>query len=126
MMAIPLQPVPSQAVSAGLGDQFCLINVSQTFYGLFLDLYAIPQTPGASGTPQPIVLGAICWNLNFIVRYAYLGFSGDLAFMDTQGNDNPIFTGLGSRFQLVYLSPDEVAAAQNAQATAVLNYAMTL
>lgn len=125
MLTIPLQAVPSQTVTALLGNQQCSINVYQKFFGLFLDLYVVPQIVSPTSVPpQPIVIGEICWNLNFVVRFAYLGFSGDLAFLDTQGNDNPVFTGLGSRFKLVYLSADEVAAAEGVQAAAVLAFAM--
>lgn len=125
MQTIPLQAVPAQTVSVLLGNQQCTINIYQRFFGLFLDLYLTQQIVSPNPVvPTPIVIGAICWNLNFIVRYEYLGFSGDLAFMDTQGDGSPIFTGLGSRFQLVYLSPDEVAAAESVQATSVLAFAM--
>jgi hypothetical protein len=123
MQTIPLQAVPSQIVTTFLGDQQCSIKIYQKFYGLFIDLSVIGgflQTE----VVRHIVTGQICWNLNLIVRYGYLGFTGDLAFIDTQGSDNPIFTGLGSRFQLLYLAPNEVIAVQMAQAEAVLAFAL--
>jgi len=101
MLVIPLQTLPNQTIEVQLANQDCTINVYQRAYGLFLDL----SVAGVS-----IVAGAVCENLNKIVRYAYLGFIGDLAFLDTQGSNDPGYTGLGAngRFQLMYLDASEV------------------
>lgn len=98
---IPLKQIPNQAVSVQLDGQDCQINVYEKFFGLFLDLYV---------SNVLIIGGCLCLNLNRIVRSAYLGFSGDLGFWDTQGNSNPYYTGVGARFQLVYLTPADLAA----------------
>ncbi len=37
---------------------------------------------------------------------AYLGFIGDLLFIDTQGTSDPDYTGLGTRYFLVYVPVD--------------------
>lgn len=55
-----------------------------------------------------LIGGVICQNLNRIVRMTYAGFIGDLSFIDIEGTDNPVYTGLGSRFLLGYFSPDEL------------------
>jgi hypothetical protein len=102
MLYIPLQAVPSQIVSVQLDGQNAQINVYQKFFGVFLDLYVDNVL---------IIGGCICQNLNRIVRSAYLGFQGDLGFWDTQGSENPYYTGIGSRYQLVYLSPSDLASA---------------
>ena len=96
---VPLTANPSQTLACPLGGQNCSINVYQKISGLYLDLYV----DGAL-----IIGGVLCENANRIVRDAYLGFVGDLAFFDTQGSDNPVFTGLGARWQLVYLSEAEL------------------
>jgi hypothetical protein len=44
-----------------------------------------------------------CKNQVSLVPTAYLGFAGWLVFFDTQGTDDPIYTGLGSRWVLLYL-----------------------
>ena len=90
---ITLAPVPAQAVSVSLGGQTCQINVYQKRTGLYLDL-------GVNNVP--IIYGVLCLNANLIVRDAYLGFVGDLIFYDTQGSNDPDYTGLGGRFQLLY------------------------
>lgn len=103
MLIVPLQPVPNQTLTVVLGNQNCRINVYQKFFGLYFDL-------SINGNP-PIVLGRICQTGNLLVRYAYLGFVGDLMFIDTQlPVADPSYIGLGSRWRLSYLSAAEVAA----------------
>ena len=94
MQIIPLQPVPNQTLQVTLAGQSCAINVYQKFYGVFVDLYV-------GGTL--IIGGVIAENLNRIVRDAYLGFVGDLAFYDTQGESDPTYAGLGTQFILLYI-----------------------
>lgn len=99
---IPLQPKPYQKLAVQLSNQACQIEIYQENYGLFIDLYV---------NNKLIIGGVICQNLNRIVRSVYLGFQGDLTFMDTQGADDPIYTGLGSRFQFFYLEPADLVSA---------------
>jgi hypothetical protein len=99
MQIIPLQPVPSQTVGAILANQTCTITVYQKRYGLFLDLYV--------GSTL-IIAGALCQNLNRLVRSSYLGFVGDLAFIDNHGSADPVYTGLGSRYSLAYLEASDL------------------
>ncbi len=103
---IPLQATPSQTVNVLLNNQACTINVYTMVGFLFCDLLV---------NNALVIGGVICWNLNLIVRDAYLGFSGDLAFVDTQASPttlatDPVYTGLGSRYVLDYYSPAELAA----------------
>lgn len=93
MQTIPLIVAPSQTLSVVLAGQRCKIAVYQKEQGLFLDL-----TMG----DQPIVTAIICRDRVRLARYAYLGFVGNLAFMDTQGTDDPVYTGFDGRFKLVY------------------------
>lgn len=92
-IAIPLTATPAQTVSATLGNQSCEISVYQKRTGLYLDL----SVNGAL-----IAAGLLCRDATWLVRAEYSGFVGDLAFVDTQGNDDPVYGGLGSRFQLVW------------------------
>jgi hypothetical protein len=100
-LSIPLQAVPSQTVSVALNNQACQINVYTLTTGLYVDLLV---------NDAQIIGGVVAQNLNVIVRDAYLGFVGDLAFADTQGDQDPVYTGLGSRFILVYLFPSDLPA----------------
>lgn len=101
MLIVPLQATPNQAVRVQLNGQNSQINVYQKDQGLFLDLLV---------DNAPMVMGVICQRDNRIVRDAYLGFSGDLIWGDLQGTDDPFYTGIGTRYLLTYLSPEEVAA----------------
>ena len=103
MLIIPLQPLPSQTVQTILPPQQAVkLSVYQKNTGMFIDVYV---------NDALIIGGVICENMNVIVRSTYLGFIGDLAFFDTtpEGAD-PFYSGLGSRWQLAYLSPSELPA----------------
>lgn len=93
LTVVPLEAVPSQSAQIILGDQNCLVRVYTKSTGLFFDLLV---------DGNPIVLGRICRDRCRLVRYERLGFNGDLFFVDNQGVDDPAFTGLGGRFNLVY------------------------
>jgi hypothetical protein len=94
MQTIPLQPTPSQSLSIVLANQNCQINVYQKTTGMFLDL-AVSNVA--------IIDAVICLDRVRMVREKYLGFIGDLAFVDTQGVGDPVYSSLGSRYQLIYL-----------------------
>jgi len=98
---IPLKALPNQQVQIQLSGQAVTINVFQQAYGLYVDVYV-----GANA----IIQGVIAENLNRIVRSAYLGFIGDFVFWDAQGSSDPVYTGLGDQYQLVYLDSSDLAA----------------
>lgn len=91
---IPLLATPSQTLSVRLGTQACTVHVYQKPTGLYLDLHV---------SDRLVVGGVACRNGDRIVRSAYLGFVGDLAFADTQGASDPEYGGLGSRWVLAYV-----------------------
>jgi hypothetical protein len=99
MQIVPLQAVPNQVVFCTLGGQITQIGVYQTYGGLFVDIYI---------NNALIIGGVIAENQNAIVRSQYLGFSGDLAFIDNQGASDPDYTGLGARYSLAYLTAAEL------------------
>jgi hypothetical protein len=101
MLIVPLQAIPNQTVTTTLNSQVTQLNVYQTYNGLFIDIY-LENTL--------IVGGVICENQNRIIRSAYLGYSGDFAFLDVQGSNDPDYTGLGTRYFLAYLTETELAA----------------
>ena len=70
--------------------------------GLYIDVYV---------NNALIIAGVICQNLNPIVRNTYLGFLGDFLWYDTQGESDPSSPGLGTRYLLIYASPDDIASA---------------
>jgi hypothetical protein len=102
MQLVPLQPLPAQTLTTILNLQQVQITLRQMSTGLFMDL----QNEGIE------VVGLVsCQNLTRIVRDLHFGFEGDFVFYDTTGNGaDPVYTGLGSRFVLVYLAPNDLPA----------------
>ena len=99
MLAIPLLAVPSQILNVSLANQAVQLAVYQKLSGLYMDVYV---------NNSLIIGGVICENINRIVRSVYLGFIGDLLFYDNQGSEDPVYTGLGNRFSLIYLETTDL------------------
>ena len=102
MMLVPLTAVPSQNVAIVLDGQSCQISVFTLPTGLYFSL-----TVGST----VVVTTRICRNTAFLINQGYSGFSGDFSFVDTQGQTDPVYTGLGTRYQLVYLEAADFAVA---------------
>ncbi|MEX3628084.1 MAG: hypothetical protein VB138_00100 [Burkholderia sp.] len=100
MLILPITPKPAQNFSVLLAGQNCQISVYQKTTGLYLDL---------SVNNAAIKSGIVCRDRVLLIRHAYLGFIGDLTFFDTQGVDDPQYSGLGARWQLVYLEAGDLA-----------------
>ena len=100
MQTVPLQSLPNQTVNIQLNGQSCTLNVYQKSTGMFMDVLV---------NDVLIIGGVICENLNRIVRSLYLGFIGDFAWVDTQGNDDPYYSQIGVRFYLLYFNASELS-----------------
>lgn len=99
MIQVPLQALASQVVAVVLGNQNTQLNIYSKLGVLYMDVYV---------NNAPIIVGVQCQNGNRIVRGVYLGFLGDLIFVDTQGSSDPFYSGLGTRFFLEYLTVDDL------------------
>lgn len=99
MITISLDAVKEQMINVTLAEQQCSIRLVQRESGLYMDM-------SVSGTP--LIQGVPCWYANRMVRYKYLGFIGDLIFLDLNGEKNPEYAGLGNRFNLYYLEEGEI------------------
>jgi hypothetical protein len=100
---VPLAAVPTQTLSIVLGNQNCEITLQLFGNSLYFSLVA----DGA-----PIVATRIARNkIRFLLDAIYKGFAGDFVFVDTQGDTDPQYTGLGTRYLLVYMTESEVNAA---------------
>ena len=99
MQIIPVTDTYAQTFSVTLGGQDCTLNLYQRPAGLFIDV-------SVAGTL--VIGGVICRNTTRVVRDAYLGFIGDLLWLDNQGQTDPASPGLGTRYSLVYLEASEV------------------
>lgn len=101
MQTIPLQPVPNQTLQFAVNNQAIRLRVYQKFFGLLMDV---------SINGSLVAAGCLCRNQNRVLHNKYLGFPGDLVFVDEQGGDDPVYTGFGSRFVLLYLSASDVTS----------------
>lgn len=101
MQIVPLDAVAAQKFTISLSNQACQIELYQKVQGLFINI---------SVNDVLIIGGVLCLNQVRIVRDLYLGFAGDFFFNDSQGSDDPVYTGLGTRFSLIYVSPEELPA----------------
>jgi hypothetical protein len=99
MKQVPLTAIANQTLNVVLGNQSCKVNVQQKSTGLFLDLFV---------SDSPIVTTVLCHDRVRLVRDGYLGFVGDLMFVDMQGVSDPDYTELGSRFVLIYLEASDL------------------
>lgn len=106
MQLIPLQPIASQTFQITLNGQACSLAVyAKTTPGGQQQIYVDLQLSDA-----PVLSCRIAQNRVLMVRYAYLGFQGDLVFVDMQAQLDPQWSGLGGRWQLVYLATADVEA----------------
>lgn len=104
MQQIPLQSIPSQIIRVVLDGQNVQIFLYQKEQGLFADV-AVDDTT--------IVSSALALDITPIVCRDYAGFIGNLMFTDTQGNNDPDYSGLADRYALLYLTGEEYAVLQS-------------
>ena len=100
ILEIPLQPVPTQVTKVVLGGQNCQIALWQKTQGLFVDV----NVDGID-----VVTSVIARDGVPIICRDYLGFVGNILFLDTRGSLDPEYSGLNDRFKLVYLNAEQYA-----------------
>lgn len=101
---MPAVAIATQTMSVNLGGQACLIELRTLGLGADAHLYFTLTVAGV-----PIVTTRICRNLQRLLEDAgYQGFAGDFMFIDTQGDTDPVYTGLGGRYELLYLLASEL------------------
>jgi hypothetical protein len=100
MLTVPLTAVPSQTFGIILDGQNCNINVYTEATGIYMDL-SLSGTVLA--TARILRDGA-----RVLQDLQYTAFVGDFIMVDTQGELDPVYTGLGARWQLVYLEASDL------------------
>jgi hypothetical protein len=95
MLTVPLAPVPAQDFNVQLDNQNCQMSVYTLTTGLYMDL---SLNNVVIATARILLDGA-----RVLQDLQYTAFVGDFIMVDTQGEDDPEYTGLGTRWQLVYL-----------------------
>lgn len=99
MNIISLENLKSQSVMVNLAGQSCVIRLVQRVSAIYMDLTL---------NGNPIFQGVPCLYGTKIVRYSYLGFKGDLVFLDNEGESDPHYEGLTERFPLYYITEAEL------------------
>ncbi|QHJ83111.1 MAG: hypothetical protein [Caudoviricetes sp.] len=90
---VPLKAVPSQPVNVNLAGQPCTIILREIGGRQYLSL---------SINGKVICRNVLVVNRSAIVRAAYTGFIGELAAIDTQGDEAPQYSGWGTRWLLAF------------------------
>lgn len=98
MQKINISPLPAQTFNIVLDGQNCTISLYWRQTRLYLDLNV-----GAT----EICRGAICQNRADIMQSPSPDFSGTLHFFDLEGEQAPHYSGLNSRWLLLYLAAGE-------------------
>lgn len=99
MILVPLSAVASQTLAITLAGQACKISLRTNGGNLYFDLVVGTTT---------IVTSKICRNQQrLLLGVSYRGFVGDFVFVDTQGDEQPLYSGLGDRWLFYYLTADE-------------------
>ena len=99
MLFLPVKNIPNQRFSAVLDNQNCTLEIFQRFDRLYLNLFV---------DDTAVVLGVICHNNLGITAVDTLAFRGMLYFTDVQGNSDPQYEGLGTRYCLVFVPEGEI------------------
>lgn len=100
MLHVPLSAVANQTTSVNLGGQPVQISVRKIGSSLYFSLQ--------NGT-VPIVTARVCRNRQrLLLDSQYQPFAGDFFFEDTQGDTDPQFQGLDTRYFLYYLEASDL------------------
>lgn len=114
MQYVNLAPNPNQTVQIVLAGQNCAIEL-RTLDGYDFTVDTLLDTPqpylafslDVSGVS--VTANALCLNeKRILINRQYLGFVGDFMFIDTQRSDDPQYTGLGTRWVLVYIEDSDL------------------
>lgn len=90
---IPVSAIPWQTFSVTLNGQHCIISLRQIAESIYCDLIV---------DNVEIFKGAICEDVALINQYPSRYFTGSLYFVDTKGNERPHYSGLNTRWILLY------------------------
>lgn len=101
MRVIPLAAVPNQTFAVVVDNQPAQIALRWNGGALYFDLTV---------NGQAVALSRVCRDKQLLlVDSRYRGFDGDFLFLDQQGDADPVYTGLGDRYQLIFVSASEIA-----------------
>lgn len=113
MLIVPIAAIESQTLQFTVAGQNCQMSVyTNDGYDLTDVTLSTPQSYLAADFAYngiQVTNTQNCLNLKrLLVNRQYLGFVGDFMFVDTQGDLDPQFAGLGTRYILVYLEASDL------------------
>lgn len=116
MLELPLEATVNQEFLVTLDDQNCTIALYQRGPGMYLDL----RVGGVT-----VCQGAICRPGMGIIQVATGAWQGQLYMLDERSQPDrqqaPQWRGLGARWRLYWLTPDEVREVETANFETALN-----
>lgn len=95
-VVIPLPPQPNPNFSCVLDGLLAQFQLRTTDYGLFADVVY---------NGAPVATGRLCLDRTDINPNRYFGLPQGLFFVDTIGATDPVYTGFGTRYLLIYGDP---------------------
>lgn len=93
---IPITPRANQTFLCVLDGQSAQITLTTTDFGLFADVLY---------NGVPVSNGRLCLDRTDINPNRYNGLPQFLGFVDLQGQTDPVYTGFGTRYLLLYGDP---------------------
>lgn len=93
MHLIPIDKQPNQKFNIRLEDK----DVELEFITRGLFMYA-----NINVQKEPLINGVICLNSVNLNQYSNTKLKGKIYFKDTQGEDDPVYSGLNDRWILIY------------------------
>lgn len=93
---IPISTAPNQTVGVQLDGGYAQITLTTTDYGLFADVLY---------NGVAVALARLCLDRTDINPNRYLGLPQMLCFADLQGTSDPVASGFGTRYVLLYGTP---------------------
>lgn len=93
IVEVPLSALPSQELSLVLGNQDVTVRVLTRGDYLYLDV--LKET-------DPVILGQLIVTGQNLLPVGLSDFVGNFQMIDLNGDSDPVYTGLGTQFRLLY------------------------
>lgn len=100
MLQISLSQLANQSFQTVVAQQNCYITLRTLGENLYFSL---------SVDENVLVTNKIVRNSVPLVLYKHYGFIGDFIFVDLQGNTDPTYDELNTRYVMMYLEESEIA-----------------
>jgi hypothetical protein len=93
IVEVPLSALPSQELSLVLGNQDVTVRVLTRGDYLYLDVLK---------ESTPVIQGQLIVTNQNLLPSGLADFIGNFQVVDINGNSDPVYTGLGTQYRLLY------------------------